>query len=172
MACAKSLLDHSIAYDMHDTKYLNVADTQKSRVTVVSDTHVQHALLTLHKASTWPAKAMADTYIIRTEHTEHLSPRDRGYKRLRSDPKWPLTALPDTPDPTLNHMHRTREDGITVGHSRPPTRPGRSSNSPKPQSERQRRWSRCRQPSDLADQCTVHSLLQSESRDTPANRAM
>ena len=68
---------------MHDTKYLNVADTQKSRVTVVSDTHVQHALaspvvLTLHKASTWPAKARADTYIIRTEHTEHLSPRDRG----------------------------------------------------------------------------------------------
>ena len=63
-------------------------------------------------------------------------------------------------------MHRTREDGITVGHSRPPTRPGRSSDSHKPQSERPRRWSRCRQPSKLADQCTVHSLLQSETRHT------
>ena len=63
---------------------------------------------TLHKASTWPAKARVDPYSIFTEHTEHLSPRDRGDKRLRSDPKRPLTQLFHAPDPTQPHAQGAR----------------------------------------------------------------
>lgn len=53
----------------------------------------------------------------RTEHTEHLSPRDRGDKRLRSDPKRPLTQLSPHPT-TCTGRARTASPSDTQGHPR------------------------------------------------------
>ena len=106
VAYANSLLHHNVAYDMHCANYLNIGDTQKYRVNVVSDTIVRHALLPPRTAATRPLKARTAQHSTPPEHTQRLAAVAGHPGRSQGDHPRP----PARPQQARPHEHKAARD--------------------------------------------------------------